>query len=171
MNKILYSSPLVPCGKRLLFLLDRLTWVGHSSRKQQRYIPIPISVCRIFVCPNTISNARSDADACDCTRGLCGHRKRVCTESWLWEKNPLPLRGLEPASVLRYGFQSDAVTIPGLVWAVITLKVILAVTDDSNRLSWYCYCSAILVMVAGRWWRRWWCCCWRWQQWRWWGKD
>ena len=25
-----------------------------------------------------------------CTRGLYGHRKRVCTESWLWEKNPLP---------------------------------------------------------------------------------
>ena len=27
-----------------------------------------------------------------------GHRKTVCTESWLWEKNPLPHRGIEPAS-------------------------------------------------------------------------
>ena len=26
-----------------------------------------------------------------------------------WEKNPLPHRGLEPASVLRLAFQSDAV--------------------------------------------------------------
>ena len=31
----------------------------------------------------------TDVDACDCTRGLCGHRGRVCTESWLWKKNPL----------------------------------------------------------------------------------
>jgi len=34
-----------------------------------------------------IFNVRSDVDACDCTRGLYGHRKRVCTGSWLWEKN------------------------------------------------------------------------------------
>ena len=27
-----------------------------------------------------------------------GHRKRVCTESWLLEKNPLPHKGIEPAS-------------------------------------------------------------------------
>ena len=26
--------------------------------------------------------------------GVYGHRKRVCTESWLWEKNPLPHRGI-----------------------------------------------------------------------------
>ena len=45
----------------------------------------------------------------DCTQGLYGHRKRVCTGSWLWKKNPLPHRGLEPASVLRgLAFQSDA---------------------------------------------------------------
>ena len=27
-------------------------------------------------------------DACDCTRGLYGHRKKVCTGSRLWQKNP-----------------------------------------------------------------------------------
>ena len=27
-----------------------------------------------------------------------GHCKRVCTESWLWDKNPLPHRGIQPAS-------------------------------------------------------------------------
>ena len=31
-------------------------------------------------------------------KGVCGHCKRVCTESWLWEKNPLPHQGIEPAS-------------------------------------------------------------------------
>ena len=45
-----------------------------------------------------IFNMRSDVNACDCTRGCTGTRKRVCTESWLWEKNPLPHRGIEPAS-------------------------------------------------------------------------
>ena len=29
---------------------------------------------------------------------MYGHCKRVCTESWLWEKNPLPHRGIEPSS-------------------------------------------------------------------------
>ena len=54
-------------------------------------------MCSISVCPNNgiaasvwdFYNVHTDADACDCTRGLCGHRKRVCTGSWLWEKNPL----------------------------------------------------------------------------------
>ena len=35
-----------------------------------------------------------------------GHLKRVCTESGLWEKNPLPQRGIEPASAACW---SDAV--------------------------------------------------------------
>ena len=46
-----------------------------------------------------IFNVRTDVDAYDCTRGLCGHRQRVCAGSGLREKNPLPHRGLEPASV------------------------------------------------------------------------
>ena len=40
--------------------------------------------------------------------GLYGHRKRVCTECWLWEETPLPHWGLKPVSVLRLAFQSDA---------------------------------------------------------------
>ena len=46
-------------------------------------------------------------DAYDCTPGLYEHRKRVCSESGLEEKDPLPHRGLEPASVLRLTFQSE----------------------------------------------------------------
>ena len=51
---------------------------------------------------------------CWCMRlhtGLYGHRKRVCTGSWLWEKNPLPQRGLEPASLLRLALQLDALQL------------------------------------------------------------
>ena len=82
-------------------------WVRHSNRStvcviflyfcmsEQQY------VCRIF-------NMRTYTDACDCTRGLYRCCKRVCAGSGLWEKNPLPHQGLEPASVLCLAFQSDA---------------------------------------------------------------
>ena len=46
---------------------------------------------------------RNDVGACDRTRGLYGHRKNLH-----WEKNPLPHWGLEPTSVLRLAFRSDA---------------------------------------------------------------
>ena len=37
------------------------------------------------------------------------HGSCTATESCLWERSPLPYRGLEPASVLLLAFQSDAV--------------------------------------------------------------
>ena len=43
-----------------------------------------------------------------CIRDRYRHRKRVCTESWLCEKTPLPHQGIEPALPV---FQSDALTI------------------------------------------------------------
>ena len=46
-----------------------------------------------------IFNVRTDVNACDCTRGCTDTvRQRVCTKSWLWEKNPLPHRGIDPSS-------------------------------------------------------------------------
>ena len=32
---------------------------------------------------------------CDCARGLYGHRKRVCTETGLWEREKIPCRSME----------------------------------------------------------------------------
>ena len=107
----------------------RLTWLRHSSCKSRAthfyqcvwYFGVikPWHGCQcleIFVVIKPwygcqcleIFNLRTDVAACDCTRGLYRHRKRVFTGSWLWEKNSLPHRGLEPASVLRLAFQSDA---------------------------------------------------------------
>ena len=37
----------------------------------------------------------TDVDACDCIRGLYEHRKRVCTETRLWEKLKNPCRSGE----------------------------------------------------------------------------
>ena len=56
-----------------------------------------------------IFNVRTDADVCDSTRRLYGHRKRISAGSGIYEKNPLPHLGLEPASVLHLAFRSDAV--------------------------------------------------------------
>ena len=81
-------------------------YLGKAQQpREQRYPLLP--VCAVFSCLQTmpvfgIFNPRTGVDACDCTRELYGHRERVCTESWLWEKNPLPYRGLEPASVYLY---------------------------------------------------------------------
>ena len=92
-----------------------LSLVGNSGRLTYRY-PL-LSVCVVFSCIQTMLwlqafrmfNVRTDVYACDCTRGLYRHRRRVYIGNWLWEKNPLPHRGLEPASALRLAFQSDAV--------------------------------------------------------------
>ena len=80
-----------------------LTWVRLQQPQEQRY-PF-LAVCAVFLCVQTkvwlpmfaIFNVRTDVNAHDCTWGLYGHRKRVCTESWLWEKNPLPHRGIRSA--------------------------------------------------------------------------
>ena len=57
-----------------------------------------------------IFNMHTDVDACNDTKRLCEQHKRACTESWLWDKNPLPHQGwtLEPTSVLHLASQSDA---------------------------------------------------------------
>ena len=53
-------------------------------------------------------NVCTDVDAHDCTLGLHGHCKRVCTWSWLGERNPLPHLGPEPTSVLHLAFPLDS---------------------------------------------------------------
>ena len=49
--------------------------------------------------------------ACDCTRGLCGHCKRVCTENLTLGENSLAAPGTRTGvrTVLRQPVQSDAV--------------------------------------------------------------
>ena len=44
-------------------------------------------------------NMHANVEACNCTQGLDEHLKRVCSESWHWEKNPLPHCGIKPVSV------------------------------------------------------------------------
>ena len=96
----------------------RLTRVRHSSCKSNAiWQLVPVQCVQYF--PNNgtaaapmfgVFDVCTDADASDCTKGLYGHRKRVCTDSWLWEKNHWPHRGLEHASALRVAFQLD--TLP-----------------------------------------------------------
>ena len=63
-----------------------LTRLRHSSRKRSAathsYQCVQnrrVSKQWCLVSQFEIFNVRTDVDACDCTRGLYGHRKRVCT--------------------------------------------------------------------------------------------
>ena len=53
----------------------RLIWVRHSSHKSSA------THSMVWLPAFGIFNVSTDVDACDCTRGLYGHRKRVCTGS------------------------------------------------------------------------------------------
>ena len=82
-------------------------YLGKAQQPQvQRDLFLPERV--VFSCDETmvwlpvfvIFIVRPDVDACDCTRKLYGHHKRVCTGSWLTlGEYPLPNRGLKPASI------------------------------------------------------------------------
>ena len=66
----------------------RLTWVKLQQRQEQRY-PF-LTVRAVFSCVQAevwlpmfgIINVHTDVNACDCTRGLYGRQKWVCSESW-----------------------------------------------------------------------------------------
>ena len=64
-----------------------------------------------------IFKVHTDVDACDCTRGLYGHHKRVCTGSWQGEK-----------SLATLGTQTHVSVAPGFSvgrstnWAILGLQ-------------------------------------------------
>ena len=100
------STSLSPAGNS-----GHLTWLSHSCCKSsaadsyQSVQSVHVTKQWLLWLPVFgIFNVCTDVNACDCTWRLYGHCKRVCTESWLWEKNPLPYQGLEPVSVLHLGF-------------------------------------------------------------------
>ena len=67
--------------------LGRLTWERQQQLQEQLYPFLPAFA--VFSCVQTIVWLRvfqifdvcTDVYACDCTWGLYGHHKRVCTES------------------------------------------------------------------------------------------
>ena len=94
------------CASALSFAGNsgRLTWVRHSSRKSSAthcyhwvYAVFPCVQTMVWLPVSGIWNVRTDVDACDCTRGQYGQvTERVCTGSWLWEKDPLTHRDSNP---------------------------------------------------------------------------
>ena len=69
-------------------------WVVFPGESQlQRYSAYGACFSVSIIPPNSdmdyrIFNVNTDVTAYDCTRGCTDTRKRVCTESWLWEKKP-----------------------------------------------------------------------------------
>ena len=76
---LIFLYVIVLCGK------FGSPYPGKAQPPQEQRYPF-LSVCAVFSCVQTmvgcgIFNVRTDVvDACDCTRGLYGHRKRVCAE-------------------------------------------------------------------------------------------
>ena len=69
--------------------------MGKAIAAARAVLPIPNNACGIFMCQNKDMsandwdfNVHTDINACNCTQGLYGHWKRVCTESWLHKKIP-----------------------------------------------------------------------------------
>ena len=69
----------------LCFALEiRVAFMGKATATERAALPIPVSVCRISVCPNNDIrlpafvnfNARTDVEACDCTRELYAKNAR-----------------------------------------------------------------------------------------------
>ena len=102
----------VPCWK---FWSNSL---GKAQQLQEQRYPF-LSVCAVFSCVRTMVwlPVFGIFNVAQTLMLVIAHGSRaertlwvsICTGSWLWEKNLLPHRGLEPASVLRLAFQSDAV--------------------------------------------------------------
>ena len=102
-------------------------YLGTAQQPQEQCCPF-LTVCALFSCVQTmvwlpvfrIFNLRTESPAGNPTWGLHGHRRRVGTECRLWEKNPLPHKGLEPASISCLGVAvrrstSRAVPVPPIL--------------------------------------------------------
>ena len=108
---------------------DHIAHYKANDPNSQNKLRTKMNECSIFVWPNNgtaavfgIFNVHADVDACDCTRWMYGHHKRVCTESSLWKENLLPHLGLKPMSALRLSFQSDALPTEPLT-ALLDLRL------------------------------------------------
>ena len=96
-----------------------------------------------------IFNVRTDVNTCSCTWGCKDTHKRVCTESWLWEKNPLLHRGIEPVQ-RRTGpklHQLGHICSPFFLFNMI-LPIKWSLSEFSFRLKLLCF--ALITLLTGR---------------------
>ena len=102
-----FYNCIVPTGFLPWEILGCFPW-RKTAATESRYPTY--SACWVFQCFHNPPNSDVDYrifNACNCTQGCMDTRKRVCTESWLREKNPLPHRGIEPVLA---AWRSDALT-------------------------------------------------------------
>ena len=143
--------PEATCFHCLLFLTTVLSqWdffpIGNSSRfprgkpaaTESHYTTY--GACWVFFCVSIIHRTLTwitgslmfNVNACNCTRGCTDTCKRVCTENWLWEKNPLPHRESNlrqrRAGPMLYQLSyisTSASALPHAVFATILMYVLL----------------------------------------------
>ena len=99
-----------------------VSYPGRAQELQEQCYPF-LLVSAVFPCVQTmvwlpvfgIFNVHADVDACDCTQGLYGHRKRVCTGNWLGKKS-LAAPGMWTCVSIAPGFSVGCSTS----WAIPT---------------------------------------------------
>ena len=86
--------------------------------------------------------------------GVHWHWRRVCTESWLWEENSLPHRGIEPASVAWWsGALTNLATSHNLAMSGCQLAVLVSVSMIlcSVSVRWLCLCQSHFFLFVSAW--------------------
>ena len=88
-----------------LHFINPLREILVAQPQEQRYPVLTVGAVFSYfqtkvVLPmlGTVMYSQMSVNTGECTRGLYGHRKRVCTESWHRDKDPLPHWGIKPAS-------------------------------------------------------------------------
>ena len=116
-NSVQYSKKFYNCIVPMGFPQWEI-WAAFLRESQlQQSCYLTYSACWVFSVSVIYQTLTWTKGSLTCTQilmhviahwGVRGHRRRACAESWLWEKNPLPHLGIEPASAACW---SDALPI------------------------------------------------------------
>ena len=133
-----------------------LTWTRLQQPQEQCYPFLTVRV--VFLTVQTkvwlpvlgTFNVRTDVvvNACDCTQGLCRHHKRVCAESWLWEKNLLLNWGVEPTSATFASLTHYQLSyIPALIEVMWLLTVLRWCLHFPMKLCCGCWLYSVVLTL------------------------
>ena len=145
-----------------------LTWIRLQQPQERLYPFLP--VCAVFLCPKQWYVCRRvgffskhvDVDERDCDGTPTPEpelHKRVCSESWYWEKSPLPCWGVELVLVLSLAFVGPTfcqshIPTPGY-WCHPLFPASLIVEGGVSRRSWlvsdWNFRLALIFLAYMRW--------------------
>ena len=120
-------------------------WTGLEFAKSQRAVENREELRKLVVKSSVVPHWRPLLrDRCRWRWRCFEYCKRICTESWLLKKNPLPHRGVEPASAV---CQSATVTTELQPQCIVWIGKLVSINFFIDISWWY-----VLMLTAGRVW-------------------